>query len=77
MHEVIHQWSDGYGASLTFTYIPSLPMRERYAFVTFDGDERTDVFAEAADLRGIAAAALAMADAIEADATKEGSDANA
>lgn len=66
MHEIIHQWSDGYGAALTFTYIPSLPMRERYAFVTFNGDERADVFAEASDLRGIAAAALAMAEALEA-----------
>jgi hypothetical protein len=73
MHEVIHQWSDGYGASLTFTYIPSLPMQQRYAFVTFDGDDRADVFADASDLRGIAAAALAMADLIEADATQEGS----
>jgi hypothetical protein len=66
MHEVIHQWSDGYGASLTFTYIPTLPMQEPYAFVTFNGDERADVFADASDLRGIAAAALAMAEAIEA-----------
>ena len=72
MHEVIHQWSDGYGASLTFTYIPSLPMQEPYAFVTFAEDSR-DVFADASDLRGIAAAALAMADLIEADATQEGS----
>jgi hypothetical protein len=52
-------------------------MQQRYAFVTFDGDDRADVFADAADLRGIAAAALAMADAIEADATQEGSAANA
>jgi len=65
MHEVIHQWSDGYGASLTFTYIPSLPMQERYAYVTLSEDLR-DVLADAADLRGIAAAALAMAAAIEA-----------
>jgi hypothetical protein len=74
MHEVIHQWSDGYGASLTFTYLPALPMQERYAYVTFTEDAR-DVFADASDLRGIAAAALAMAQAIEADA--EGSAANA
>ena len=66
MHELIHRWSDGYGASLTFTYVPALPMENRYAFVTFDGDERADVFADANDLRGIAAAALAMAEAIEA-----------
>ena len=66
MREVIHQWSDGYGASLTFTYVPALPMENPYAFVTFDGDERADVFADAADLRGIADAALAMAEAIEA-----------
>jgi hypothetical protein len=66
MHEVIHQWSDGYGASLTFTYIPAMPAKEPYAFVTFNGDERADVFADASDLRGIAAAALAMAQAIEA-----------
>lgn len=70
MHEVIHQWSDGYGAALTFTYIPSLPMQDRYAFVTFNGDERADVFADAADLRGIAAAATAMAEAIEATSTE-------
>ena len=76
MHEVIHQWSDGYGVSLTFTYIPSLPTRERFAYVTLTEDAR-DIFADAADLRGIAAAALAMADAIEADATQEGSAANA
>ena len=69
MHEVMHRWSDGYGASLTFTYIPALPMENPYAFVTFDGDERADVFADAADLRGIAAAALAMAEAIEAPST--------
>ena len=76
MQEVIHQWSDGYGASLTFTYIPSLPMRtigrEPYAFVTFT-QEGPDVFADVTDLRAIAAAALAMADAIEADTTQEGS----
>lgn len=70
MHEVIHQWSDGYGAALTFTYVPSLPMRERYAFVTFDGDSRADVFAEASDLRAIAEAATAMAEAIEATSTE-------
>ena len=73
MHEVLHRWSDGYGASLTFTYIPALGMPESAAFVTFDADGSADVFADAADLRGIAAAALAMADAIEADATQEGS----
>jgi hypothetical protein len=76
MHEIIHQWSDGYGASLTFTYIPSVPMRELgqepYAFVTF-AQQDVDVFADATDLRGIAAAALAMAEAIEADATKKAS----
>jgi hypothetical protein len=76
MHEVIHQWSDGYGASLTFTYIPSVPMRELgrepYAFVTF-AQQDVDVFADATDLRAIAATALAMAEAIEADATQEGS----
>jgi hypothetical protein len=76
MHEVIHQWSDGYGASLTFTYVPSLPISELvgtpYAFVTF-AQEDADVFADAADLRAIAATALAMAEAIEADATREGS----
>jgi hypothetical protein len=66
MYELMHQWSDGYGASLTFTYIPSLPMQEPYAFVTFNGGEQADVFADASDLRGIAAAALAMAEAIEA-----------
>ena len=68
MHEVMHRWSDGYGASLTFTYLPSLPGSscDRYAYVTFTDDGATDVFADAADLRGIAAAALAMAEAIEA-----------
>ena len=66
MYELIHQWSDGYGASLTFTYIPSFATNPPHAFVTLDGDEREDVFADAADLRGIAAAALAMAEAIEA-----------
>ena len=66
MYEVIHQWSDGYGAALTFTYVPALPMRDAAAYVTFNGDDRADVFAGAADLRSIAAAALAMAAVIEA-----------
>ena len=68
MHEVIHQWSDGYGASLTFTYLPGMPVsaeHEPYAYVTFTEDAR-DVFVDASDLRGIAAAALAMAEVIEA-----------
>ena len=73
MYEVIHQWSDGYGASLTFNYIPALGMPEGCAFVTLTEDTR-DVFADVTDLRGIAAAATAMADLIEADATKEGSE---
>lgn len=66
MHEVLHRWSDGYGASLTFTYLPGTDGTP-FAYVTFEGDERTDVLADAADLRGIAAAALAMAEAIEAE----------
>jgi hypothetical protein len=70
MYEVIHQWSDGYGASLTFTYIPSLGMADAAAFVTLTADA-SDVFADATDLRGIAAAALAMAAAIEASETIE------
>ena len=69
MHEVLHRWSDGYGASLTFTYIPALGMAESAAFVTFEGDERADVFADAQDLRAIAAAATAMADALDAEGT--------
>jgi hypothetical protein len=72
MHEVIHQWSDGYGASLTFTYIPGSDPGPLAAYVTFTSDAM-DVFADATDLRAIAAAALAMADAIEADTTREGS----
>ena len=70
MHEVIHQWIDGYGASLTFTYLPALDA-PAFAYVTFEGNERSDVFADAADLRGIAAAALAMAEAIEASITTD------
>jgi hypothetical protein len=76
MYEVVHQWSDGYGASLAFTYIPSLPMREPYAYVTLTEDAR-DVFADASDLRAIAAAALAAAEVIEANANTEGSRENA
>lgn len=66
MHEVMHRWSDGYGASLTFTYLPAMEAPKAYACVTFEDDPVTDVFADARDLRAIAAAALAMADAIEA-----------
>jgi hypothetical protein len=72
MYEVIHQWSDGYGASLTFTYFPGSDPGPLAAFVTLTSDAM-DVFADATDLRAIAAAALAMADAIEADTTQEGS----
>ena len=68
MHEVMHRWSDGYGASLTFTYIPAMDT-PAFAYVTYESDERTDVLADAADLRGIAATALAMAEAIEARST--------
>jgi hypothetical protein len=70
MHEVIHQWSDGYGAALTFTYVTALPMRDAAAYVTFNGDDRADVFADANDLRSIAAAALAMAATLEARSTE-------
>jgi hypothetical protein len=70
MHEVIHQWSDGYGASLTFTYIPGSDPGPLAAYVTLTSDAM-DVYADAADLRAIAATALAMAEAIEADATKK------
>ena len=68
MREVIHQWSDGYGASLTLTYLPSLPGSscDRYAYVTFTDDGATDVYADATDLRAIADAAIAMAEAMEA-----------
>jgi len=74
MHEVIHQWADGYGVSLTFTYLPALPGSHAYAYVTLT-EEARDVLADPEDLRAIASAALAMAAAIEADA--EGSAANA
>lgn len=65
MHELMHRWSDGYGASLTFTLIEGVT-NPLAAFVTFDAEGTSDIFAEAHDLRAIAAAALAMAEAIEA-----------
>ena len=68
MQELLHRWSDGYGASLTFTYVPGLADADPFAFVTFEDDGR-DTMADAADLRGIAAAALAMAEALEAEGT--------
>lgn len=67
MQELLHRWSDGYGASLTFTYVPGLADADPFAFVTFEDDNRADVVADAQDLRGIAAAALAMAEALEAE----------
>lgn len=67
MHEVLHRWSDGYGASLTFTYLPNPSASTPYVYVTFDGDERADVFADATDLRAIAAAALAAAEALSTE----------
>jgi len=70
MHELIHRWSDGYGASLTFTYIPALGDPEPFAYVTHEreGSDVSDVFATASDLRELAAAALAMADALDGQA---------
>ena len=83
MHELIHRWDNGYGASITFTLIrgfrAATGASESFAYVVAEADadhvkpERlttapADVMADADDLRSLAAAALAMADALDAEA---------
>lgn len=86
MHETIHRWDDGYGASITFTLVHGLagtPTANPFAYVIAEaeanhggGSERfttapADVMVGADDLRSLAAAALAMADALDAEAVKQ------
>lgn len=80
MHETIHRWDDGYGQSITFTLVHGLAEATEsgpFAYVVaeacaYGGDKLTtapaDVMADADDLRTLAAAALAMADALDAEA---------
>lgn len=70
MHEVIHRWSDGYGTELTFTMVPNGPgqVGTDFCFVTWtDSDSDIDITVCAHDLRSLAAAATAMAEAIESN----------
>jgi hypothetical protein len=70
MHEVIHRWSDGYGMELTFTMIPSGAgqVGTDFCYVTWTHrDMDGDVTVCAHDLRSLAAAAIAMAEAIESN----------
>ena len=82
MHSVIHQWEDGYGASITFTLMKGFRAAtgaaESFAYVVAEADAKhcdpqrlttapADVMADAEDLRALASAALAMADALDAE----------
>jgi hypothetical protein len=73
MYEVIHQWSDGYGASLTFTIYPPSPSsvegiaNTATAHLTYEDDGTAGGYVDAADLRAIAAAALAAAEALSTE----------
>lgn len=75
MHEVIHLWSDGYGAELEFRMMPGLTGTP-HATVVLRCDQ-PDLFADADDLRALAKAAIAMADELDSagicgDCRKEG-----
>jgi hypothetical protein len=70
MHEVIHRWSDGYGMEMTFTMIPNEPgqVGTDFCFVTMtDSHMDGDITVCSHDLRSLAAAATAMAEAIESN----------
>jgi len=86
MHETIHRWEDGYGGSITFTLMHGLAGATAscpFAYVvaeatTVHGSTTehlttapADVMADSDDLRSLASAALAMADALDAEAGKE------
>lgn len=73
MHEIVHKWTDGYGAALELTYIPSLAFDDHSpaAHAQWEVDpKQLDVFVDARDLRELAATALAMARLLESK--KEG-----
>jgi hypothetical protein len=77
VHETVHRWSDGYGASLELTLVHGLAEAtdaKPYAYlVAVAGNETTapaDVMVDADDLRGLAEAANAMADLLDAEAGK-------
>lgn len=67
MHEIIHRWSDGYGTELTFTLVANSSgvTGTDYAFLNFtEIDNGGDTTVDLHDLIALAAAALAMAEAI-------------
>ena len=80
MHEVVHRWADGYGATIELTAITydDVP----YAHLVAEahvarGDDLhhlttapADVMVDADDLRALSAAATAMADHLDAVAAR-------
>lgn len=85
MHETVHRWSDGYGASLEFTLLHGLAEATDatpFAYLVADAHSHVgdsvqhyttapaDVFVTADDLRALAETANAMADLLDAEAGK-------
>lgn len=85
MHETVHRWSDGYGASLEFTLHHGLAAATDatpFAYLVAEahshhGDHAehystapADVMLDSADLRALAETANAMADLLDQEAGK-------
>jgi len=82
MHETVHRWSDGYGASLELTLMHGLAEATDatpFAYLVaeahaHEGEHLTtapaDVMVDADDLRALAETANAMADLLDAEAGK-------
>ena len=68
MHEILHQWSDGYGTSILLRMVPEErdQIGTRFAYLEVEQSEAVvDITLDARDLRTLASTVTAMADLLD------------